>query len=251
MITQPVLWAQFKDLANNDVWNLVGSGAPTNGTSGTGAGFAGPLSTYNDITNTIWYTNTGTKASPSWQKDGLAGVSGDITISAAGVATIANNAVTGAKMANNTVTSTQLATDIIQKATAVILTSAQVKAVRATPITIIAAPGAGKIIEILSGSAQTIYAGNNAFTGAQNLALKPKDGTTNGIATLTGAGWVDQTASEQQEFAFPSGIINSKANTDNQPIVLHNTGAAEITGNAAGDNTVRVDVIYRILTPGW
>lgn len=42
------------------------SGAPTDGTSGTGAGFAGPGSMYVNIANGKWYTNTNTKASPTW-----------------------------------------------------------------------------------------------------------------------------------------------------------------------------------------
>jgi hypothetical protein len=43
-----------------------GTGAPTNGTSGTGAGFAGPGSLYVDVTNKAIYQNSGTKASPVW-----------------------------------------------------------------------------------------------------------------------------------------------------------------------------------------
>lgn len=52
--------------AHKEMWDLVGSGAPTDGTSGTGAGIAGPGSTYNDYTNQVIYTNTNTKASPTW-----------------------------------------------------------------------------------------------------------------------------------------------------------------------------------------
>lgn len=56
----------LRDKANNDVWDLVGTGAPTSGTSGTAAGLAGPGSTYTDYTNKIIYLNTNTKASPTW-----------------------------------------------------------------------------------------------------------------------------------------------------------------------------------------
>src|SRR5229473_1694125 len=45
---------------------LQGAGAPTNGTSGTGAGKAGVGSLYIDTTAGVWYTNTNTKASPTW-----------------------------------------------------------------------------------------------------------------------------------------------------------------------------------------
>jgi hypothetical protein len=253
MITQAVIWAAFKDKVNNNVWDLVGSGAPTNGTSGTGANIpVGCGSTYYDLTNQLAYRNTGaTVGSPTWVKEGLEALSGDITVSAAGVATIAALAVTGAKMAANTIQSGQIDVGIIQRAVLSGITSAQIKALRATPLTVVAAPGVGKVIEIISASAQLIYAGTNAFTGAQNLGLKLKDNTTSAIATITGAGWVDQTASEHQEAAFVASVINSKANSDNQPLVIHNTGAAEITGNAANDNTMRVDVVYRVMAPGW
>lgn len=43
-----------------------GSGAPTNGTSGTGAGEAGPGSLYWRTSNGALYTNTNTQASPTW-----------------------------------------------------------------------------------------------------------------------------------------------------------------------------------------
>ena len=47
---------------------LQGTGAPTDGTSGTGAGVAGPGSVYIDNTAAVgaWYFNSNTKASPTW-----------------------------------------------------------------------------------------------------------------------------------------------------------------------------------------
>ena len=50
----------------NGVWLLIEAGAPVDGTSGTGASFAGPGSLYIDITGTKIYINTNTKASPTW-----------------------------------------------------------------------------------------------------------------------------------------------------------------------------------------
>lgn len=49
---------------------MTGAGAPTNGTSGTGAGKAGPGSLYLDYTNKTIYQNTNTKASPTWTLGG-------------------------------------------------------------------------------------------------------------------------------------------------------------------------------------
>lgn len=42
------------------------AGAPSDGVSGTGAGTAGPGSLYVNLTTGKWYSNTNTKASPTW-----------------------------------------------------------------------------------------------------------------------------------------------------------------------------------------
>jgi hypothetical protein len=57
--------------------------------------------------------------------------------------------------------------------TTVTLTSAQIKAIRATPITIIPAPGAGVFANVVTITYKLIYGGNNAFTAAvgQTIAL--------------------------------------------------------------------------------
>jgi hypothetical protein len=75
--------------AQKDIFDLIGNGAPTNGTSGTGVNVAGPGSTYYDYTNKVYYQNAGSKASPSWVVDGLVNVTGDVMVSAAGVSTLA------------------------------------------------------------------------------------------------------------------------------------------------------------------
>ena len=45
---------------------LVKAGTPVDGTSGTGAGYAGPGSLCTDKTNAKLYINTNTAASPLW-----------------------------------------------------------------------------------------------------------------------------------------------------------------------------------------
>ena len=66
MITHQTIWGALKDKANNDVFDICGSGVPTDGTSGTGVNVAGPGSIYYDYTNAVRYLNVGTKASPVW-----------------------------------------------------------------------------------------------------------------------------------------------------------------------------------------
>lgn len=50
-----------------DVWILPAiTGVPVNGTSGTGAGYAGKGSIVCNVTIGEWYVNYNTAASPSW-----------------------------------------------------------------------------------------------------------------------------------------------------------------------------------------
>lgn len=217
MITFPSIEAAANDLGYNNIFDLVGSGPPVNGTTGTGAGFAGPGSLYNDTTTTNGpgdiYVNIGTLASPVWAL-------------AAG----------------------QRIGTVIET----VISSALVKTLRATPQTVIPAPGAGKFLSFDSGVAVLLYGGTNAFTGAQNLALKNISGSGTTVSgAITGAGFVDQTSSMAQPIVPVAGAIYSKANIDNQVIVIHNTGAAEITGNAAGDNKLLIKLYYTTWTPGW
>lgn len=59
-------WGNTQNNIQNNVWDVTGSGAPVNGTSGTGAGQLGPGSSYTDIATGIVYYNTNTQASPTW-----------------------------------------------------------------------------------------------------------------------------------------------------------------------------------------
>lgn len=132
-----------------------------------------------------------------------------------------------------------------------VLTSAQVKALRATPVTVVPAPGAGKSLEFVSALLQLNYGGANAFTGPQNLAVKYKDSASAAVSQpITGTGFIDQ-ATDMVTSALPKAdAIATRAVAENQPLVLHNTGAAEITGNAANDNLLHVKVLYRVHTLG-
>lgn len=57
-------------LRGHDVVDILKAGAPSDGTSGTGAGKCGPGSECRDYTNGVAYINTNTKASPTWVKIG-------------------------------------------------------------------------------------------------------------------------------------------------------------------------------------
>lgn len=66
MLTQQTIWGALKDRANAGIFGFTDTGAPTNGTSGTGAGIAGPGSSYTDYATGNTYHQYGTLASPVW-----------------------------------------------------------------------------------------------------------------------------------------------------------------------------------------
>ena len=56
MFTQQSIWGALSDSASNNVfWGAVNAGAPSNGTSGTGANLCGPGSLLIDTTNKALY----------------------------------------------------------------------------------------------------------------------------------------------------------------------------------------------------
>jgi hypothetical protein len=65
MVTKGPISSHFQRVFG-DVWVFGGADAPTDGTSGDGAGWAGPGSTYIRTSNGRHYHNEGTKASPTW-----------------------------------------------------------------------------------------------------------------------------------------------------------------------------------------
>lgn len=89
---QKNIFQNFKVRAEGDIFDFVGSGAPTDGTSGTGVGNAGLGSTYYNTATGYLYNNVGTKASPVWALNtNSSALSGAFTVTAAGVATLASN----------------------------------------------------------------------------------------------------------------------------------------------------------------
>lgn len=131
----------------------------------------------------------------------------------------------------------------------VTVTSAQLLALRATPKTIVAAPGAGKMIVPL----QMVAIADNGtayVVGTNDLALRYKDETGDIIGqTIDTAGLLDQTTDiVTQASMLATDSKGPKADVENQPVVLHNTGAGELT---TGTGVLRVKLWYFIVTTGW
>jgi hypothetical protein len=133
------------------------------------------------------------------------------------------------------------------------LTNSQIKSLHATPIQIIAAPGSGSVIRIITAVGKMVYGGTNAFTAAasQTINLYFGAGTTSlwVVPLLTNA-MIVATATQIASIT-PTGLAASttvNSTLDNQPVYLYNPVATEISGNAANNNTVNWSLSYQVIT---
>ena len=177
-----------------------------------------------------------------------AAMSGDATLSNTGVLTIGAGAVTGSKIASNAVDYANLALDVAASAT-VALTAAQVNGMYATPVQLIAAPGAGKLIiidsilwDVAFVSAQ--YAAGGAIAAQYGNTIHgagPLASSTLAAATLNGVA-----ASSFLGEAGSSPVLDvTKTASLNTAVYISNASAAFTTG----DSTINLYIRYRIVSP--
>jgi len=137
------------------------------------------------------------------------------------------------------------------------LTSAQIKTL-GTPITIISAPGANKVIYVLAISAKFHYGGTNAFTGGGNLNIGYTSVTTLFTVPYTRVFFqsvIIGTASADTILYSPNGGYGNQpffsptvAIVENTPIVIGSDSGTNYAGNAAGNNTISYAVVYYVAT---
>lgn len=133
--------------------------------------------------------------------------------------------------------------DIIKHAR-VHLTAAQIKALRATPITLVPAV-TGKRLAVLGAFAK-LTAGTNVLSESEdNLAIRYA-GSTVDLATIETTGFIDQAANTCAAAVIASGIVASSAAVA-KALVITNNGDGEIGGNAAGDAALDVDIFYQTI----
>lgn len=124
------------------------------------------------------------------------------------------------------------------------VTNAEFLAIRATPKTIVAAPGAGFGLQFLGGWITIDYTGAYTET-ADNLAVRFTDGSGTVVSgTIEATGFVDATADSYMVMvaAAPTGACVANA-----ALVLHNTGDGEYGGGNAA-NVITVTTYYRVVT---
>jgi hypothetical protein len=131
----------------------------------------------------------------------------------------------------------------------VALTSPEILALRATPKTLVSAPGAGKVLEFV-GALLLLDATATAYVeSAANLSVRYEN-TTGAKASddIEATGFIDQTADTMTTARPKADAIVAATGCANKALVLHNLGAGEYT---TGTGTMRVKVSYRVWSTGW
>ncbi len=131
----------------------------------------------------------------------------------------------------------------------VTITQTQLVNLRATPVALVAAPGATKVLHFIAAYLELVYAGTgNNTESAANLEIRYTDGSGAQVAeTIEATGFIDQTASTNTNARTKLDAIVTAAGSTNQALVIRNNGAAEY-GTTGGTPTsvLKVKVIYAV-----
>lgn len=139
----------------------------------------------------------------------------------------------------------------VMRAVEIALTNAEIKALRATPKLLVAAPGAGLML-VMHKALIILDAGANVLTeSAANLDIRYVGKTSGVIATTEATGFIDGAADQAIQATVAQDKLITKANSENLGLELFNNGAGEYAGNAAADAKLRVRLWYAIVPTGW
>lgn len=128
------------------------------------------------------------------------------------------------------------------------LTSAQIKSLNATPIEVIAAPGADKILVLVSLQGRFNYGGSNVFVAAVNQTIVltynaditfAYTAVANATITASGNKYINGSYTTLPT-GYDAGVL------DNQPFLFWQASATEISGNAANNNDIDFYLTYYV-----
>ena len=255
-------WSSGFDLSNNAMWNYSDTGTAV--ATIIASGFFNAVNEANpspviNIGDLIWI-----QASDATEFAQVTAISPNVTVSvfdavlgagSVGTSNLANLAVTAAKIANNTITPTQMAVNGVTSAALalntiqyvqVAMTAAQWNAMYATPYQIIAAPGAGLIIQTEKVWYDMAFvAAQFAAGGVVNLQY---DNTANGagvaVTSDVAAATINGLAASSIVPATSTTSAFAQSTTVNKGLYMSNKSGAFTTG----DGTWKINVAYRIIT---
>ena len=129
--------------------------------------------------------------------------------------------------------------------TSVSVTSAQMKALNGTPITLVSAPGATKAIIPVSCMVQLLYGGSNAFTTTSATVQLQINGIS--MTAVIAAAFLAGTANAYY-YPWPLAANATVPSTtiQNQALTINNPGT-NIAGNAGNNNHCKFTVSYYII----
>lgn len=153
----------------------------------------------------------------------------------------AASAVATADLAAQSVTSAKIAEAVMQFVQ-VPLTAAQIIAMGTTPISLIAAQGAGKIIIVHSILFKMVRT-STAFTGGGAVEFRYTDASGAKVSADVAAALIT-TGGAGTAYAHVAGIEASITPVANAALVITNATAAF----AAGTGTAQVSISYRVVT---
>jgi predicted RecA/RadA family phage recombinase len=152
------------------------------------------------------------------------------------------DAATRALFADNFINEDKLDPTVMKFAD-VKLESADVKALKATPITLIAAPGADLAVVPISAVIHLSYGGTNVFTETDDDLSIGWDGGAE-MHKIESTGFIDQANDETRYITFERAETFEPE--ENTAVVITNLDD-EIAGNAANDNEIHIRIYYRVV----
>jgi hypothetical protein len=129
------------------------------------------------------------------------------------------------------------------------LTSAQIKALHGTPIQVIAAPGSGKVICLVSTVySKFTYGGSNVFVAGAGQTVELYYGTTATTGAVMANATITLSSTVLTRLSVSGVAAGAFTSFDNLALNLYNPSVTEITGNAANNNTMSGTIIYYVVT---
>lgn len=142
------------------------------------------------------------------------------------------------------------ANDAIIRCDTVTISNAEIKALRAAPKTLIAAPGAGKFIQLVSAVLLLNYGSNALTESADDLQIRYTTSNVAAAAAIDATGFITATADTMIWAAVSALTAQAATDLANKAIELQNAGDGEYAGNVGVDTTLIVKVSYRVWETG-
>jgi len=120
------------------------------------------------------------------------------------------------------------------------ITSAEIKLLVSAPKLLVAAPGAGKVLEFVSAVLFLDHDGGSDYDTNTSLAIQTVTGTTTLSVTVNGANFLHQSA-DVYTFMAPLATVNGIVMNVNDGLELVAIGIP-----ATGTSTMKVKITYRI-----